>query len=43
MLNSAKKNSKTVPSQQLKLSLPLIQFFPENHQTEESSISTFEL
>ena len=38
-----KKNSKIVPSKQLKLSLPLIQFFPDNHQTEESLISISEL
>tara|TARA_B100001245_G_scaffold70811_1_gene49929 strand:+ start:503 stop:634 length:132 start_codon:yes stop_codon:yes gene_type:complete len=43
MLKSPKKNSKTLPSKKLKLSLPLIQYFLDDHQTEESPITISEL
>ena len=43
IVKQPKKNSNTVPSKQLKLILPLIQFFPDNLKTEESPISISEL
>ena len=42
-VKESKKNSKTLPSKKLKLSLPLIQYFLDDHQTEESPITISEL